>query len=84
MSHPINTHKFCNFMHQSRYHYGNECGCSSGKWKSRYSYIIGFSKEHFPWYCEDHMPQYKEMPGPGSGSEWVGEQGGIGYMWLWG
>jgi hypothetical protein len=21
------------------------------------------------------MPQYREMPGPGSGSRWVGEQG---------
>jgi hypothetical protein len=33
-----------------------------------------------PWSCEDHMPQYRGMPGPGSGSGWVGEQGreGIG------
>ena len=26
-------------------------------------------------YCEDHMSQYRGMPGPGSGSGWVGEQG---------
>jgi hypothetical protein len=25
--------------------------------------------------CEDHMPQYRGMPGPGSRSWWVGEQG---------
>jgi hypothetical protein len=25
--------------------------------------------------CEDHMPQYRGMPGPGSRSGWVGEQG---------
>jgi hypothetical protein len=31
-----------------------------------------------PWYCEDHMPQYRGMPGSGSGSVWVGEQGGAG------
>jgi hypothetical protein len=28
-----------------------------------------------PWSCEDYMPQYRGMPGPGSWSEWVGEQG---------
>jgi hypothetical protein len=26
------------------------------------------------------MPQYREMPGPGSASGWVGEQGG-GSVW---
>ena len=31
-----------------------------------------------PWSCKDSMPQYRGMPGPGSGSEWVGEQGGGG------
>jgi hypothetical protein len=24
---------------------------------------------------KNHMPQYRGMPGPGSGSGWVGEQG---------
>jgi hypothetical protein len=28
-----------------------------------------------PWSCEDYIPQYWRMPGPGSRSEWVGEQG---------
>jgi hypothetical protein len=28
-----------------------------------------------PWSCEGSMPQYRGMPGPGTGSEWVGEQG---------
>jgi hypothetical protein len=28
------------------------------------------------WSCEDHMPQYRGMSGPGSRSEWVGELGG--------
>ena len=28
-----------------------------------------------PWSWEDHIPQYRGMPGPESGSEWVGEQG---------
>jgi hypothetical protein len=27
------------------------------------------------WSCEGLMPQYRGMPGQGSGSEWVGEQG---------
>ena len=27
-----------------------------------------------PWSCEGSMPQYKEVPGPGSGSGWVGEK----------
>jgi hypothetical protein len=28
-----------------------------------------------PWSCKLYMPQYRGMPGPRSGSEWVGEQG---------
>ena len=28
-----------------------------------------------PWSCEGLMPQYRGMPGPGSGSGWVGKQG---------
>ena len=28
-----------------------------------------------PWSCEGSMPQYRRMPGPGSRSGWVGEQG---------
>ena len=27
-----------------------------------------------PWSCEDYMPQYREMPGPGSANGWVREQ----------
>jgi hypothetical protein len=30
-----------------------------------------------PWSCEDYMPHSRGMPGLGSGSGWVGEQGGI-------
>jgi hypothetical protein len=29
-----------------------------------------------PWYCKLYMPQYRAMPGPRSGSGWVGECGG--------
>ena len=33
-----------------------------------------------PWSCEGFMPQYRGMPGPGSRSGWVGQQGeGTGY-----
>ena len=36
-----------------------------------------------PWSCEDSMPQYRGMSGPGSGSGWVGEQvEGGGYRGL--
>jgi hypothetical protein len=28
-----------------------------------------------PWSCEGSMPQYRGMPGLGSGSGWAGEQG---------
>jgi hypothetical protein len=27
------------------------------------------------WFCEGSKPQYRGMPGPGSRSGWVGEQG---------
>ena len=29
-----------------------------------------------PWSLEDYIPQDRGMPEPGSGSGWVGEQGG--------
>jgi hypothetical protein len=29
-----------------------------------------------PWSFEDHMPQYRGMPGPGSRNGWVREQDG--------
>jgi hypothetical protein len=35
------------------------------------------------WSCKLYMPQYRGMPGPRSGSEWVGEWGG-GYGGLLG
>jgi hypothetical protein len=35
-----------------------------------------------PWSCDDYIPQYRVMPGPGSRSGWVGEQGGRGYSGL--
>jgi hypothetical protein len=28
-----------------------------------------------PWYCKLYMPQYRGMPGPRSGSRWIGDQG---------
>jgi hypothetical protein len=35
-------------------------------------------EERPPWSCKLYMPQYREMPGPRSGSGWVGEWGGEG------
>jgi hypothetical protein len=35
-------------------------------------------KKHFPggfWSCKGSKPQCRGMPGPGSGSGWVDEQG---------
>jgi hypothetical protein len=40
--------------------------------------LVGHQWEERPWSCEDHMAQYRGMPGPGSKSGWVGEQEGIG------
>jgi hypothetical protein len=37
--------------------------------------LVGHQWEEKPWSWEDHVPQYRGMPGPGSGSGWVGEQG---------
>jgi hypothetical protein len=47
----------------------SSCVCSRG-WTTRPS--LG---REAPWYFADHMPQYRRMPGPGSRSGWVGEQG---------
>jgi hypothetical protein len=27
-----------------------------------------------PWTCDGNMLQYRGLPGPGRGSEWLGEQ----------
>jgi hypothetical protein len=32
------------------------------------------SERRGPWSCEGSMPKCKGMPGPGSGSGWVGEK----------
>jgi hypothetical protein len=32
-----------------------------------------------PWLCKLYMPQYRGMPGPRSGSGWVGER--VGDFW---
>jgi hypothetical protein len=37
-----------------------------------------------PWYCKDHMPQYRGILGPGSGSGGLGSRVGGGYRGLWG
>jgi hypothetical protein len=47
----------------------SSCICIK-RWPSRPS--VG---REAPWYCKLYMPQYREMPGPRSGSGWVGEQG---------
>jgi hypothetical protein len=49
----------------------------SRRWPSRPS--LG---REAPWYCKLYMPQYRGMPGPRSGSGWVGGQGGAGYREL--
>jgi hypothetical protein len=46
-------------------------GICSLRWPSQPS----FGREA-PWSCKLYMPQYRETPGPRSGSGWVGEQGG--------
>jgi hypothetical protein len=47
----------------------SSCVCSR-RWPSRPS--LG---REAPCYCKLYMPQYRGMPGPRSGSGWVGEQG---------
>jgi hypothetical protein len=37
--------------------------------------LVSHQWEERPWSFEGHMPQYRELPGPGSGSGWVVEQG---------
>ena len=37
--------------------------------------LVGHQWEERPWSCEGSLPQYRGTPGPGSDSEWVGEQG---------
>jgi hypothetical protein len=37
--------------------------------------LLDINGRRGPWPCEDSMPQCRGMPGPGSLSGWVGEQG---------
>jgi hypothetical protein len=48
----------------------SSCICSR-RWPSRPSLV-----REAPRSCKLYMPQYRETPGPRSGSGWVGEQGG--------
>ena len=48
----------------------SSCICSR-RWPSRSS--LG---REAPWSCKLDIPQYRGTPGPRSGIEWVGEQGG--------
>jgi hypothetical protein len=40
--------------------------------------LLVISGRRGPRSCEGSMPQCRGMPGPGSGSGWVGEQGEAG------
>ena len=40
--------------------------------------LLGINGRKGPWSCEGSMPLNRGMPGPGSGSEWVGELGSRG------
>jgi hypothetical protein len=44
------------------------CICSR-RWTGQPSLV-----REVPWSCKLYMPQYRGMPGPRSGSGWVGEQ----------
>jgi hypothetical protein len=40
--------------------------------------LVGHQWRRGPWYCEDHMPQYRGMPGPVCGSWGAGRGDVIG------
>ena len=37
--------------------------------------LVAINGRRDPWSCEDSMPQFREMSGPGSRSGWVGSMG---------
>jgi hypothetical protein len=37
--------------------------------------LLDINGKRGPWFCEGSMPQCRGMPGQGSRSRWVGEQG---------
>jgi hypothetical protein len=41
--------------------------------------LVSHQRRRSPWSCEDCMSQCRGMPGPGSRSGWVREQGEGGY-----
>jgi hypothetical protein len=46
--------------------------------------LIIFKVEmEYYWSCKLYMPQYRGMPGPRSGSGWMGEWGGEGMGDFW-
>ena len=51
--------------------YVSEDGLASHQWKEAH------------WLCKLYMPQYRGIPGPRSGSGWVGEWAGehVGDFW---
>ena len=56
---------------------------SSCIWSRRWPIRPSLERE-VPWSCKLYMPQYRGIPGPRSGSGWVGGGGGGGYGGLLG
>ena len=50
-------------------------GLQSGTTTLEISFVVPQKIVHRT-FCDDSMPQYRGMSGPGSGSGWVGEQEG--------
>jgi hypothetical protein len=44
-------------------------------WRDQRMTLLNINGRIGPWSCEGFMPQCREMPGPGSRSGWVCEQG---------
>ena len=44
--------------------------------------LVGHHRRRGPWYCENHMPQYRGIPEPRSRSGWIREQVAGGYRGL--
>jgi hypothetical protein len=41
--------------------------------------LVGYQWREAHWLCKLYLPQYRGMPGPRSGSGWVGED--VGDFW---
>ena len=74
----VNNSDTISFLHMETFQIPSVSGAHGERQQNIRISLPVINGRRGPWPCEGSMPQHRGMPGPGSGNEWVGEQGGGG------